>query len=161
MQTESSRMQKFPEDSVIIREGEVRNEMYKIVSGKAAVYINYGEKNEYLLGILSEQQCFGELGIWCHQPSIYTVVAVYDVLVMRISINEFDSFLLNNNKNAVDIIRNLSWCVTNLKGNLDLVLEELSHGNEAEQQSARQIKEKIHRYTLEDLQKSGQFNEKI
>ena len=37
MQTESSRMQKFPEDSVIIREGEVRNEMYKIVSGKAAV----------------------------------------------------------------------------------------------------------------------------
>ena len=71
------------------------------------------------------------------------------------------SFLLNNNKNAVDIIRNLSWCVTNLKGNLDLVLEELSHGNEAEQQSARQIKEKIHRYTLEDLQKSGQFNEKI
>ena len=44
MQTESSRMEKFPEDSVIIREGEVRNEMYKIVSGKAAVYINYGEK---------------------------------------------------------------------------------------------------------------------
>ena len=161
MQTESSRMQKFPEDSVIIREGEVRNEMYKIVSGKAAVYINYGEKNEYLLGILSEQQCFGELGILCHQPSIYTVVAVYDVLVMRISINEFDSFLLNNNKNAVDIIKNLSWCVTNLEGNLDLVLEELSHGNEAEQQSARQIKEKIDQYTWSDLQKREQFNQKI
>ena len=70
MQTESSRMKKFPEDSVIIREGEVRNEMYKIVSGKVAVYINYGEKNEYLLGILSEQQCFGELGIMCKQPSV-------------------------------------------------------------------------------------------
>ena len=44
---------------------------------------------------------------------------------------------------------------------LDLVLEELAQGNEAEQQSARQIKEKIHRYALEDLQKSGQFNVKI
>lgn len=161
MQTESSRMKRFPEDSVIIREGEVRNEMYKIVSGKVAVYINYGEKNEYLLGILSEQQCFGELGILCKQPSVYTVVAVYDVLVMRISANEFDSFLLNNNKNAVDIIRILSWCVTNLKGNLDLVLEELSHGNEAEQQSARQIKEKIDQYTWSDLQKREQFNQKI
>ena len=161
MQTESLRMQRFPEDSVIIREGEVRNEMYKIVSGKAAVYINYGEKNEYLLGILSEQQCFGELGILCHQPSIYTVVAVYDVLVMRISINEFDSFLLNNNKNAVDIIRNLSWCVTNLKGNLDLVLEELSNGNETEQRSARQIKEKIDQYVWSDLQKSEKFSQRI
>ena len=64
-------------------------------------------------------------------------------------------------KNAVDIIRNLSWCVANLKGNLDLVLEELANGNETEQQSARQIKEKIHRYTLEDLQKNEQFNQKI
>ena len=161
MQTESSRMQKFPEDSVIIREGEVRNEMYKIVSGKVAVYIKYGEKNEYLLGILSEQQCFGELGILCHQPSIYTVVAVYDVLVMRISANDFDSFLLNNNKNAVDIIRNLSWCVTNLKGNLDLVLEELSNGNETEQRSARQIKEKIDQYVWSDLQKSEKFSQRI
>ena len=161
MQTGSSRMQQFPEDSVIIREGEVRNEMYKIVSGKAAVYINYGEKNEYLLGILSEQQCFGELGILCHQPSIYTVVAVYDVLVMRICGNEFETFLQNNNKNAVDIIRNLSWCVTNLKGNLDLVLEELSNGNETEQKSARHIKEKIDQYTWSDLQQSGQFNQKI
>ena len=61
----------------------------------------------------------------------------------------------------MDIIRNLSWCVTNLKGNLDLVLEELANGNESEQQSARQIKEKIQRYTLEDLQKSEQFNQKL
>lgn len=161
MQTESSRMQRFPEDSVIIREGEVKNEMYKIVSGKAAVYINYGEKNEYLLGILSEQQCFGELGILCHQPSVYTVVAVYDVLVMRICGNEFETFLLNNNKNAIDIIRNLSWCVTNLKGNLELVVEELTNGNESEQMNARQIRDKIYQYTISDLQKSGQFNTKI
>ena len=64
-------------------------------------------------------------------------------------------------KNAVDIIRNLSWCVANLKGNLDLVLEELANGNETEQQNARQIKEKMQRYTLSDLQKNEQFNQKI
>ena len=64
-------------------------------------------------------------------------------------------------KNAVDIIRNLSWCVANLKGNLDLVLEELANGNETEQQNARQIKEKMQRYTLSDLQQNEQFNQKI
>ena len=63
MQTEQSKMQTFPEDSIIMREGEFYTEMYKIVSGKVAIYINYGQKNEYLMGILSEQQCFGELGL--------------------------------------------------------------------------------------------------
>ena len=154
-------MQSFPEDSVIIREGEVRNEMYKIVSGKAAVYINYGKKNEYLLGILSEQQCFGELGILCCQPSVYTVVAVYDVLVMRIGGNEFDTFLQNNTRNALDMIKNLSRLVMNLKGNLDLVLDELANANEEKPINVHQLREKIYQYTISDLQKSDRFNKKV
>ena len=154
-------MQKFPEDTVIIREGELTNEMYKIISGKAAIYINYGEKNEYLLGILSEQQCFGELGILCKAPSMYTVVAVYDVLAMRICEEEFETFLQNNNKNAMDMIKNLSWSVMNLKCNLDMVLNELENGKDPEKMNVRQLKEKIYQYTLSDLQKREQFNQKI
>ena len=154
-------MQKFPEDTVIIREGELTNEMYKIISGKAAIYINYGEKNEYLLGILSEQQCFGELGILCKAPSMYRVVAVYDVLAMRICEEEFETFLQNNNKNAMDMIKNLSWSVMNLKCNLDMVLDELENGKDPEKMNVRQLKEKIYQYTLSDLQKREQFNQKI
>ena len=154
-------MQKFPEDTVIIREGELTNEMYKIISGKAAIYINYGEKNEYLLGILSEQQCFGELGILCKAKSMYTVVAVYDVLAMRICEEEFETFLQNNNKNAMDMIKNLSWSVMNLKCNLDMVLNELENGKDPEKMNVRQLKEKIYQYTLSDLQKREQFNQKI
>lgn len=56
------------------------------------------------------------------QPSMYTVVAVYDVLVMRIDKDEFAEFVQNNTRNALAIIRNLSWCMVNLKGNLDLAL---------------------------------------
>jgi len=55
MQENTAKMQSYPEDSVILREGERKDEMYKIVSGKAAVYINYGKENEYLLGICTEQ----------------------------------------------------------------------------------------------------------
>lgn len=160
MQESKSRMQKFPEDSIILREGELRNEMYKIVSGKVAVYINYGKENEYLLGILGEQQCFGELGILCRQPSMYTVVAVYDVLAMRISLDEFSGFLKNNNKNAINIIRNLSWCMVNLKGNLDLVLDELANLNETEAQTVHTIREKMQQYTMQNMQNADLF-EKI
>lgn len=157
MQESTSRMQKFPEDSIILREGELRDEMYKIVSGKVAVYINYGKENEYLLGILGEQQCFGELGILCRQPSMYTVVAVYDVLAMRISLDEFSGFLKNNNKNAINIIRNLSWCMVNLKGNLDLVLDELANLNETEAQTVHTIREKMQQYTMQNMQNADLF----
>ena len=160
MQESTSRMQKFQEDSIILREGELRDEMYKIVSGKVAVYINYGKENEYLLGILGEQQCFGELGILCRQPSMYTVVAVYDVLAMRISLDEFSGFLKNNNKNAINIIRNLSWCMINLKGNLDLVLDELANLNETEAQTVHTIREKMQQYTMQNMQNADLF-EKI
>lgn len=160
MQESTSRMQKFPEDSIILREGELRDEMYKIVSGKVAVYINYGKENEYLLGILGEQQCFGELGILCRQPSMYTVVVVYDVLAMRISLDEFSGFLKNNNKNAINIIRNLSWCMMNLKGNLDLVLDELANLNETEAQTVHTIREKMQQYTMQNMQNADLF-EKI
>lgn len=160
MQENTSRMENFAEDSVILREGELRDEMYKIVSGKVAVYINYGKENEYLLGILGEQQCFGELGLLCRQPSMYTVVAVYDVLVMRISLDEFGEFLKKNHKNAIDIIRNLSWCMVNLKGNLDLVLDELANLNETEAQKVHTIKEKMQQYTMENIQNTDIF-EKI
>ncbi len=160
MQESKSRMQKFPEDSIILREGELRNEMYKIVSGKVAVYINYGKENEYLLGILGEQQCFGELGILCRQPSMYTIVAVYDVLAMRISRDEIDEFLKKNNKNAINIIQNLSWCMMNLKGNLDLVLDELANLNETEAQKVHMIREKMQQYTIQNMQNTDLF-EKI
>ena len=160
MQESKSRMQKFPEDSIILREGELRNEMYKIVSGKVAVYINYGKENEYLLGILGEQQCFGELGILCRQPSMYTVVAVYDVLAMRISLDEIGGFLTKNNKNAINIIRNLAWCMMNLKGNLDLVLDELANLNETEAQTVHMIREKMQQYTMQNMQNTDLF-EKI
>ena len=47
-------MKKFSEDEVIIREGETYEEMYKIVSGRAALYLQYGTENEYLIGVLSD-----------------------------------------------------------------------------------------------------------
>ena len=48
----------------------------------------------------------------------------------------------------------------NLKGNLELVLDELANANEEKPINARQLKEKIYQYTISDLQKSGQCKKK-
>ena len=69
-------MKKFSEDEVIIREGETYEEMYKIVSGRAALYLQYGTENEYLIGVLSDGKCFGEVSVLTGKPSPYSVVAI-------------------------------------------------------------------------------------
>ena len=145
MEQNSNKMQEFKEDTVIIREGDTSNVMYKILSGKVAVYLNYGQENEYLLGILSEQQCFGELEILCKKPSLYTVVAVYDVLLMQITEEEFDAFIRNNSRNASSIIRTLAHEVVNLKANLDMVMQELSNSGEHGACKVQELRQRLYR----------------
>lgn len=58
--------------------------MYKIVSGRAALYLQYGTENEYLIGVLSDGKCFGEVSVLTGKPSPYSVVAISDIMVMRI-----------------------------------------------------------------------------
>ena len=53
----------FSEDEVVISEGQRNTEMYKIVSGQAAIYFDYGKENEYLVGVLTDGRCFGEIGL--------------------------------------------------------------------------------------------------
>ncbi len=37
-----SKMVKFPQDAVILKEGEESREMYKIIKGHAEIYTGYG-----------------------------------------------------------------------------------------------------------------------
>lgn len=158
MEEKQGRLKKFAENTVIVKEGEMQTEMYKILSGKVAVYINYGKKNEYLLGLLSEQKCFGEICILCNKPSPYTVVAVYDVLAMRVSENEFDEFIQNNTRNASDIIKSLAREVVNLRLNLDMVFDDIENGDRPKKLNIPELKQQINKYAIYGIQ--GESEEK-
>ena len=58
------RMQTFHADDMILKEGEVSDSMFKILSGSVAVFNRYGEKDEHLIGIYSKGRCFGELNVF-------------------------------------------------------------------------------------------------
>ena len=66
---ETPLIKKYTEDEIIIREGEAYEEMYKVLSGSAAMYLHYGEENGYLLGLISSQKCFGEVSLFSSRPS--------------------------------------------------------------------------------------------
>ena len=130
-------MKKFSEDEVIIREGETYEEMYKIVSGRAALYLQYGTENEYLIGVLSDGKWFGEVSVLTGKPSPYSVVAISDIMVMRIGADRFESFISQNPRNTAEIMKN--------KANKEL---------------AESIRMKLAQYNLSGISGSSVFSEK-
>lgn len=139
----TSKLKKYMEDEVIVFEGQITFEMYKILSGKVAAYINYGEENETLLGIFDAQRTFGESGMLCERPCMYTVVALEETLVMKVAIDEFDEFINNNTQNARNVIKNLAREVAVMRCNLEMMMDEYEHIAETEKKNIQQLKEKL------------------
>ena len=112
------------EDDVVLREGELNTEMYKILAGSAVMYFGYGTDDEYVVGTLKDGQCFGEYSLLTEKPGIYTVVAFTDMLLMRVKQDEFSSFVEMNAANSVEIMQNMAKMINVLKTNIDMLRGE-------------------------------------
>ncbi len=133
-----AKMIRFPQDTVILKEGETRPELYKILKGHAELYVGgYGTPTETILGIIGEQAIFGEFGLLLKKPSIYTVVAFSDILALRVTEEDFGDFVLENCKNAIDIMRNMARFVYSMKFQLDQVLEALEQKSDGSRDEIR------------------------
>ncbi len=142
------KMQQFCADEVIIKEGEIYQEMYKIVHGSVAIYLRYGQKEEHLVGIYSKSKCFGEVHVLSDQPSIYTVVAFDDVLLMRITKDTLEDFIRNNPRNAIDIMQNMVHTNLLMQKNINLLLDDLYEKQDVNKKRTQEMKEKIQQYRL-------------
>ena len=156
MEANESKMVRFTEDQVILQQGSTEKVLYKIIHGKAIVYLNYGQEDEYIVGILSEQRCFGEFTILCGKPSIYT-----DVLLLRIPEEDFDDFIRNNSANAIGIMRNLANTLVTLSFNINLILEELEQGKKIEPEKYKDITRKIQYCTALDPENQFRFTSSV
>lgn len=120
------KMQVIPDNTVIVKEGEENTVLYKIVSGKAAVYLNYGTDEEYLIGILSDGRYFGEVEFLMEQKSMYSIVALSEMVVMKITKEEFENFVRNNAANAIDIMKAMAREIVMLQKHMDMVIKEVT-----------------------------------
>ena len=118
------KMLRFREDDVILHEGIVNTEMYKIISGRAVCYLGYGTDEEYVLATLKEGQSFGEYSLLTGKPGIYTVIAYTDTLLLRIGEDEFTRFVEMNANNSIEIMKNMAKMINVLKTNIDMLREE-------------------------------------
>ncbi len=121
-------LMKIPEGTVIIREGEVNMDMYKIIGGNAEVYTGYGTDKEAILGILSKDDYFGEMGLLTQKPAIYTVVAFNDMAVMRITLADIDEYIKSNHHDTFVIMKKMAESMYNMKYSMDMFVKDVAEG---------------------------------
>ena len=119
-----AKIQKFSADDVILREGETNDAIYKIITGSAVCWFKYGTDDEYVIASLADGNCFGEYSVLTGNPSVYTVVAFSDMLVMKITKDDLITFVEMNTKNAIDIMENMARMLNVMVMNIEMLRSE-------------------------------------
>ncbi|MCR5107528.1 MAG: cyclic nucleotide-binding domain-containing protein [Lachnospiraceae bacterium] len=162
---DDAKMILFPEGKVILSEGQINRDMYKIIKGHAEVYVRYGTEQETLISIIGPQSCFGELGMLLSKPEIYTVVAYSDVLALRITEENIGEFIQKNHRNVVDMMKNMANTIMTMKLQVELLLKELENGKKPDESTLLRTRKAIQGYgmyrsILEASDKIGMINKK-
>lgn len=122
-----ARIEEYDNDTVIMKEGAVAEKrMYIILEGKVVLYRNYGTDDEYLIGICSKGNTFGEMNMFSDSPAIFTAVAYGYVKLAWVEKNNLESFLHGYPENAIQIIEKLAKSYVFLEKNLQLAINEIS-----------------------------------
>ena len=133
----------FPADSLILKEGEVNLDMYKIIQGRAEMYMGYGTDQEVLLGIIGPGACFGELGLLMEAPAIYTVVAYSDVYAIRVTEERIGNFIQENHSSILQIMKNMAKTMSIMQYQIMALSEELNSYTKEDSDNFEQVKKEL------------------
>ena len=134
----------FPAESMILKEGEVSLDMYKIIQGKAEMYVGYGTDREVLIGIIGPGACFGELGLLMHAPAIYTIIAYTDVYCLRVTEGKIGDFIQENHSSILQIMKNMANNMIIMQRQILELGEELSaYTNKKEDDTVQELKKEL------------------
>ncbi len=146
-----ARMRRYGEDELILEEGQSSDYMYKIVSGLVTLYTNHGKPGEYAIGVLSAPETFGEVSLLTDSPSPYAAVSFGETLIMQVGREEFEEFISNNAKNAMEIMQNLAKKIVILDTHMDMMSAEIKDLDPG--MSNDIVKRKIQSYSVSGIGK--------
>jgi CRP-like cAMP-binding protein len=124
-ETKGGNMRKVHNGEVIFRENEVNPYMYKVLKGKVALYVNYEEEQENILGILGTDRFFGEISMLTGKPQVYTAVAIEDSLILKVGETQLEQFLIDNRGNTLGIMKSMAQIILTQNVNISLLMEDI------------------------------------
>ena len=148
MTNESGSIIQVAHDTLVLREGETVPEMYQIIRGHAEIYTGYQTKEEVLLGIIGPQAVFGEFGLLLGRPSVYTVIAYSDLVLLRIGEGSLGSFIRDNQRKAIEIMRNMANTMMIMQQQISLFANELEAGRSPDPKTIKKARRNLRGYAI-------------
>ena len=121
-----NKIYEIPEGTLILKEGEINLDMYKIVSDHVEMYTGYGTDDEVLIGILGPGTCFGEFGILTGQPAIYTIITYSKTKILRVTEGLMGDFIQENHEDILQIMRNMANSMMKMQHQIYQLHKELN-----------------------------------
>lgn len=120
-----NKIYEVPEGTVILKEGEINLDMYKILAGHAEMYTGYGTDGEVLIGMIGPGTCFGEFGILTGKPAIYTIITYSTVKLLRVTEGLMGQFIQENRDDILKIMKNMATNMMRMQHQINQLSEEL------------------------------------
>lgn len=123
----------FVNGEVIIKEGDIGNSFFQLLSGNAGVYVNYGKEDQVKLTVLSEGQYFGEMAVIEAYPRSSTVVAEGSATAIEIPGSELNTYFTENPDKIIELIKHIGNRLRALTDDYDeakAVLKKLESSDE-------------------------------
>lgn len=95
-------------DDFVIRQGEMGNEMYLILSGAFEVQFNAQEDKTQSLGILGPGDVFGELGFLVRSPRTTSIRALEDAQLLMVAADKVEQIVDMHPREAAELFLDLT-----------------------------------------------------
>lgn len=113
----------FPDNTVLLREGDASDSLYFILYGKVKVYVCNADGGEAILNIQSAGDYFGEMALLDEAPRSASVMTMEPTRAAIMTKAAFKDCLASHPDIAYNLIRTLTQRVRALSGNVrDLAL---------------------------------------
>jgi hypothetical protein len=99
-------LEKIPQWTVIVKQGDPGNAMFFIIQGELRVRINVMGK-ETILATLGPGEFFGDISLFDHGPRSADVVANNDSILLKITAKAFEELSKNAPELATPFLRNI------------------------------------------------------
>ncbi len=146
--TNRNKIYEVPAGTVILNQGEINLDMYKILSGHVEMYTDYGTDNEVMIGVLGPGACFGEFGLLTGQPAIYTIIAYSTLKILRVTEELMSDFMLNNQDSVLQIMKNMANNMLKMQHQISQLNKELADKEVEISVNVNVVKENMRNYAV-------------
>ncbi|MCV2487572.1 Crp/Fnr family transcriptional regulator [Flavobacterium sp. SH_e] len=104
---------KVPKNSIIFYENDSPVSYYQILEGTVKMSYTNEDGKDLTIGIFNEGNSFGEPPLFINQPYPASAIAQTDCIILKLSKNNFFSFLEENPEIQAKVLKLFAWKIYN------------------------------------------------